>query len=475
MRRAAPQACICYIYTTLPIPIDALVGALAQDVRCWLSVPLDVAEALVAEVTRRDAVGELAFGELPALLRSACASARSLASERVDVDEVMLRFAPLAECEEYLADGCLMLDLLLPFRDLNMPIPCTFTPPFLKKERLRLCWEHVLQIRGLLPQSSCRPHKSDTHPYDSHPMQYAVALFHFTLKMATQYREPNPYSRRLASFSLGRLARYLTRWLQGLPVELSPAVASLASQHAVHARAYRLEYSPGQRICFVEQGGQWREGVVVQPPSGAAGGAGSGGSGGGGGGGSSSGGGGGGSGSSSSAGGSGGTAERANAHLLCVFQGVECLERHVDLALHSHAVLPLYAYDAGHPLEILEPRGHWKECVVVSRAPRSNQYVVRMGPTGNQFWVLLLPWNHRSLSTHAFVPLFAVHGFAAAKWGDDSDTAKLEAIGEGAEGADKLEKPEEDNFDESATIQIEHGKLRREPTALCYEELPICP
>ena len=98
--------------------------------------------------------------------------------------------------------------------------------------------------------------------------------------------------------------------------------------------------------------------------------------------------------------------------------------RQVDLALHSHAAISLYAYDAGHPLEVLESRGHWKECVVVNRAPGCNQYVVRMGPTGNQFWVLLLPWNHRSLSSHQFVPLFAVHGFVPSKWGDDAQVSK---------------------------------------------------
>ena len=46
-----------------------------------------------------------------------------------------------------------MLELLIPFRDLDRPIPCNFVPRFLTKERLKLCWEQVSQIRGLLPHS----------------------------------------------------------------------------------------------------------------------------------------------------------------------------------------------------------------------------------------------------------------------------------------------------------------------------------
>ena len=92
-----------------------------------------------------------------------------------------------------------MMDLLLPFRALDEPVPYNFVPAFLTKERLRLCWEHVSQIRGLLPQSYCRPHAHDRHPFDNHPLQDGVPLFYFTLKMRFQYREPNPWSRRLAS------------------------------------------------------------------------------------------------------------------------------------------------------------------------------------------------------------------------------------------------------------------------------------
>ena len=40
-------------------------------------------------------------------------------------------------------------------------------------------------------------------------------------------------------------------------------------------------------------------------------------------------------------------------HRLRLYVGTDELEREVDLDLHSHTPIPLYAYDAGHPLELL--------------------------------------------------------------------------------------------------------------------------
>ena len=84
-------------------------------------------------------------------------------------------------------------------------------------------WQ-VAQIRGLLPLSYCRPHKSDSHPYDSHPSQHGIALFHFALKMAFQYREPNPTSRALAAHLLEKLAACIELWIdgEGPPTTLPP-------------------------------------------------------------------------------------------------------------------------------------------------------------------------------------------------------------------------------------------------------------
>jgi len=36
--------------------------------------------------------------------------------------------------------------------------------------------------------------------------------------------------------------------------------------------------------------------------------------------------------------------------------------------------------------------------------PNPNQFVVRVGPTGHQFWSLLTPWNHRPLRFHPYAP-----------------------------------------------------------------------
>lgn len=152
------------------------------------------------------------------------------------------------------------------------------------------------------------------------------------------------------------------------------------------------------------------------------------------------------------------------AHLLRVFSGSAHSEARVDLDLHSHAAVPLYAYDAGHPLELLTKVGHWRECVVAGRAPGCNQYVVRMSPTGNRFWALLLPWNHRSFSSHRCVPLYAVRSYTATSWvasnaRPGSEDEPLDAIGEGDEGAHRLEKREEDELGSATTsIPIARGK-----------------
>ena len=124
---------------------------------------------------------------------------------------------------------------------------------------LRLCWEQVLQIRGLLPQSYCRPHAHDRHPFDAHPMQYGVALFYFTLKMCFQYREPNPWSRRLAAYALEKLAGYLCTWLKGGAVQPSAATASLMGATPASHRPARIAYAKGQRLCFIDSGASWRE------------------------------------------------------------------------------------------------------------------------------------------------------------------------------------------------------------------------
>ena len=67
-------------------------------------------------------------------------------------------------------------------------------------------------------------------------------------------------------------------------------------------------------------------------------------------------------------------------HLLRIFNGLTTDEAEVDLDAHSHVCIPTYAYDIGHPIRLLSSRGSWEDCVVVSRAPGCNQYVLRMPP-----------------------------------------------------------------------------------------------
>ena len=349
------EACIWYIHTTMPVPPSSLRGASAHEVKWWLSIRAEVAEQLVALAdASTDPVLDLTMERLPALLRAACAAAGEV-GVRVDVDEVALRFASEDECEEYLSQArrmmelllpCdirlhppshmvaasvtygyrlhhirlqarRMMELLLPFRALDAPVPYNFVPAFLTKERLRLCWEHVSQIRGLLPQSYCRPHAQDRHPFDAHPMQYGVALFYFTLKMRFQYREPNPWSRRLAAYALEQLAGYLCTWLKGGAVQPSAATASLVGAMPASHRPARLAYAHGQRLCFIDSGDSWREGVVLRPPR---------------------------------------TDNPCHRLALCVGPAVREVE--VDLDLRSHTAVPLYAYDVGHPIELLARPGH---------------------------------------------------------------------------------------------------------------------
>ena len=225
------EASIVYTSTTMPMHARCLVGAVPAEVALWLSLPLEVAKALVDEALRRAAGGlPLGLAELPAMIRRAAQAAGAVGA-RVVAEEVMLRFDSAEACEECLALGREMLDHMLPARDLGHPLPCTprlgggggGSLRFLSNERLKLCWDQVAQIRSLLPNTYCRPHKAQPHPHDSHPIQYALALFHFTLKMAFQYREPTPYSRRLATYALERLATSILRWMDGGPIESIPA------------------------------------------------------------------------------------------------------------------------------------------------------------------------------------------------------------------------------------------------------------
>jgi len=298
--------------------------------------------------------------------------------------------------------------------------------------------------------------------------------------MATQYREPNPYARRLAAHALERLSLYFLTWLDGGDInpttllQPTPSASSAALTNGNHnnssngggggvnsefgstllgqfgstgmgqlakearggltaLRLHSVAYGPGQRLCFAK-GEHWREAVVLRPPD----------------------------------------STRAN-HLLRVHIGPESYEedvsggshhthirthtrtrtrtthsnatltphahahtpmqchpsshtllgmccrccsalKQVDLDAHPHCALPLYAYAVGCPLRLLSPRGAWEECIIVDRAPHTNQHVVRMPPVGNLHWTLLVPWNHVAMPLHSRVPLFGVRPHDASSW-----------------------------------------------------------
>jgi hypothetical protein len=348
-----------------------------------------------------------------------------VAGKHVDVDEVLLRFASEAECDEYLREAEQMMDVLLPDRDLHlMAAQLQSCPSFVTKERLRLCWEQVVQIRELLTRSYCRPHSGDVHQYDAHPMQYAVALFHFALKTVTQYREPNPYSRRLAAHAVERLAGYVEAWVRGQEVERPAASNEALGIDPIRARSF--SYGVGQRLCiWSSETDAWAEATVLRPPT---------------------------------------ATQAAPMHLLRVLSGASSHERDVDLDVQAHMCLPLYAYAVGHPLRVLSPRGAWEVCVVVDRAPRTNQFVVRMPPASKLHWVLLLPWNHASMTLHARVPLFAVRQYDALHWlpsdelGGSASRRRLFAVGSEADGSMTTDRKAPDELNDAESPNVEYAR-----------------
>ena len=81
-----------------------------------------------------------------------------------------------------------------------------------------------------------------------------------------QYREPNPYARRLAAHALERLSTYMLTWLNGGDVDVSTnGEAHPLGMELGPARLHSIAYGPDQRLCFA-RGEHWREAVVMRPP-----------------------------------------------------------------------------------------------------------------------------------------------------------------------------------------------------------------
>lgn len=179
--------------------------------------------------------------------------------------------------------------------------------------------------------------------------------------------------------------------------------------------ASRLVYNEGQRLCFIS-GEFWQEGVVERSPVG-----------------------------------------EGTTHLLKVHYGGMSSQKEVDLDEHSHMCIPLYAYDVGHPLEVLidwppQRRGEWARCVVAYREPGCNQYVVRQPPFGQAFWQPLLPWNHRSMPFHASVPIWALRTLDESAWKNSAVAAV--SFGETV-GEEPDREEDDDDVANSSSIQID--------------------
>ena len=81
------------------MPPSVLLNATADELKWWLSIPIEVATQLIAAAEAAPDTVNLAG--LAGLIASACAAAGD-AGERVEVEAVCLRFAAEDECEEYL-------------------------------------------------------------------------------------------------------------------------------------------------------------------------------------------------------------------------------------------------------------------------------------------------------------------------------------------------------------------------------------
>ena len=127
------------------------------------------------------------------------------------------------------------------------------------------------------------------------------------------------------------------------------------------------------------------------------------------------------------------------------YANTEPVELEIDLDECSHVCMSLYAYDVGHPLELLfSRRGFWDKGVVVNRVPGTNQFIVRIPPHNQEVWFELLPWNHRSLSLHERVPISAVRKHQQEELDIFSLATQLMALSEADEvrpGVDPLTAP----------------------------------
>ncbi len=116
------------------MPPSVLLNATADELKWWLSIPIEVATQLIAAAEAAPDTANLAG--LAGLVESACAAAGD-SGERVEVEAVLLRFAAEDECEEYLRQVPELLPVVVAVRR-PMLRPCRHLGEFFCASRRNL-------------------------------------------------------------------------------------------------------------------------------------------------------------------------------------------------------------------------------------------------------------------------------------------------------------------------------------------------
>ena len=142
------------------------------------------------DLTKVDEMVRSAFARrresAPVTPRSSMPSARRTPEQELAVSSVLRR-----PFDKDYAAYCSRRRICRPARASPEPRAAGGRSAFLTYERLKMCWDQVAQIGDLVRQAYVRPTKADLSEVDAHPMQYAVPLFTFALRLACFYREPN--------------------------------------------------------------------------------------------------------------------------------------------------------------------------------------------------------------------------------------------------------------------------------------------
>ena len=331
--------------------------------------PAAVAEQIA---DRAKAYTEPISETLPEILRAACSAAGS-AGKRIDIEEVMLRFAS-RRGDEYLLEEqtCCCRTAMA---------AAHHTCPACYWARLRLLGTGDPDPRATAALgAACRSAPTSCIRLAPSPARGAALLLRH--QMLTQYRDQTRISR--PSPRTPSSASRPCRLADGRTVDASIGTGPALAQAAPAAATHPLLHLRRRAVMLPSATRGARRAIGSPTPT-------------------------------------------EPHHRLEVYSGFERSEEHLDLVAHRAM---LYAYAIGHPLRVLSPRGAWDLCILVDRAPLTNQFVVRMPPSGHLHWTTLLPWNHATLPLHARVPLFAVRSYDERGWRAPIDRGlDLRAIG----------------------------------------------